>query len=278
FEPSSQRSISRLTTARLVPNLERPTGEADRYDALFDHLPADTLLAVFEGGRLIEKADEQFAHARDAYEALVRDGRADGLAPPERRYLDGARLEAALLAHARLLFGAFPGASADETLSLDARPQPSFNSSVAVLRKQIRENHRQQIDTLMLSDSRGQETRLFELLEEDVREGRLRLAVESLHEGFEVPGLGLAVYTDHQIFNRYHRPSTRRQKRRYGGLSLREIQNLSIGDFVVHVDYGIGKFARSEEHTSELQSRENLVCRLLLEKKKKKKGGSLLHD
>ena len=62
-----------------------------------------------------------------------------------------------------------------------------------------------------------------------------------------MPSLGLAVYTDHQIFNRYHRPTARKRKKKSGGLSVRDLQNLSPGDFVVHIDYGIGKFAGMEK-------------------------------
>jgi transcription-repair coupling factor (superfamily II helicase) len=54
---------------------------------------------------------------------------------------------------------------------------------------------------------------------------------------------GVAVYTDHQIFNRYHRPSTKKREKYQSGLSLRDVKNLTPGDFVVHVDHGIGKFA-----------------------------------
>ena len=243
FEPTSQRSISRLTAARIVPNLERTEGRTERFDSLFDHLSADTLVASFDSGRLVEKADEQYAQACEAYQALAEEGRAADLPRPEEQYLEGARLEAALLAHTQILFGTFAADLADEVVDADARPQPSFNGNLAQLRRRLGENKRHGIDTVILCDSPGQQTRLFELLEDEVQAGAVKLTVESLHEGFEVAALGLAVYTDHQIFNRYHRPSTRKQKRRYGGLSLREIQNLAVGDFVVHVDYGIGRFA-----------------------------------
>src|SRR5690606_11596973 len=102
FEPSTQRSISRLTTARIVPNLEQPTTRAEAFDALFDHLPAETLLALFDAGRLIDRADEQFREASEAYQALLERGEAADLPEPHAQYLDGARLEAALLRHARL--------------------------------------------------------------------------------------------------------------------------------------------------------------------------------
>ena len=63
-----------------------------------------------------------------------------------------------------------------------------------------------------------------------------------MHKGFIYPPSKLCVYTDHQIFNRYYRPKVKRRKHQ-GGISFKELKDLNIGDFVVHVDYGIGKFA-----------------------------------
>ena len=244
FDPSSQRSVSRLTTARLVPNIERRhDGEASEYTSIFEHLPEETLVITFDEQQLIEKTADLYQRACDARaHAVSRD---DGrfLPEPESRYISSERLERALITHSRILLGTFVGSAADETRVIESQPQPDFNGNIALLRRQILANANQGIETFVLCDSRGQEARLFELLEEEATQHKVRFSVESLHEGFQIAPLGLAVYTDHQIFNRYHRPSTRGRKRRYGGLSLREIQNLSLGDFVVHVDFGVGKFA-----------------------------------
>ena len=248
FDAHSQRSISRLTTARIVPNLERPSDASRGYSSLFDYLPTTTLLATFDAGRLAEHANALFKHAENLYEH-ARAAHPDQSHPePAARYLDGDRLTAAMLTFPRLLFGVFSDGGADETLTLAARPQPPFHGNIERLRAQIAENAQRHIETFILCDSRGQEARLYDLLEDQIEERQLKLKVESLHEGFEVAELGLAVYTDHQIFNRYHRPTTRK-RRRQGGLSLRELKNLRPGDFVVHIDYGIGKFAGLQKIT-----------------------------
>ncbi len=240
FDAGSQRSVSRLKTVRLVPNLEREAPSDTPFTPLFAYLPPRTLLVTFDEAHLIEKAGARFAEAMAAFDALPDPATHT---PPARRYLDGAAFERALLQHPRLLFGSFTGAGATEHLALDARPQPDFNRSMTRLREQVRRHAADHIATFILCDSRGQEARLRELLEDELAAHDLTLSVESLHEGFELPSMGLAVYTDHQIFSRYHRPTARKRKQRYGGLSLREIQHLTPGDFVVHIDYGIGKFA-----------------------------------
>src|SRR5699024_6459362 len=70
---------------------------------------------------------------------------------------------------------------------------------------------------------------------------RYHLSVETLHEGLILHQKGIAVYTDHQIFNRYHRPKIKRHKKTEG-ISFKELRDLNRGDYVVHVDYGIGIF------------------------------------
>lgn len=242
FDVRTQRSVSRITQARIVPNLGREK-DSERV-SLLDYLADDAVLVIFDEARVVENLKAWFEQAEAAYQQRTVDA-----APPELHYLNDTEVLAGLEHFDRLLFGTFVQAVPDATSSFDARPQPGFHSNLNLLRQRLAENTTQGLETFILCDSSAQAARLQELLEEQLGTLRLTLLVESLHEGFEVPVLGLAVYTDHQIFNRYHRPTARKQKKHYGGLSLRELRDLSPGDFVVHVDYGIGRFAGMEKIT-----------------------------
>jgi transcription-repair coupling factor (superfamily II helicase) len=261
FDPQSQRSISRLTTARLVPNLEREDAARGSIP-LFEYLPEDVILATVDESQLREGAQAQYDEAVEAYEdrkeELSENEDAEespnDLTPPDERFLNGEQFADALDRHPRILFGTFAASTQTngtpkETLDLEADPQPSFNSDMDLVRERLQENGDRDLDTFLLCDSHGQSSRLRDLLESEIDHGWARLVVESLHEGFEWPAASLAVYTDHQIFNRYHRPSTKKRKKYSGGMSLRDIKNLTPGDFVVHVDHGIGKFAGLKQIT-----------------------------
>jgi len=253
FDPQTQRSVSRLTTARLVPNLEREEA-AQGSIALFEYLPADTVLATVDEAQVREGAQAQYDKAVEAYndrraalDETEEESPDEDLIPPDERFLNGEQLTEALTRHPRLQFGTFTenvssNGTPVDTLDLEADPQPSFNSDMDLVRKRLQENGDRDLDTFLLCDSHGQSSRLRDLLESEIDHGWARLVVESLHEGFEWPGAKLAVYTDHQIFNRYHRPSTKQREKYSGGMNLRDIKNLTPGDFVVHVDHGIGKF------------------------------------
>ena len=258
FDPQTQRSVSRLETARLVPNLgaERYT-EGGHVTAL-DYLPTSTPLALFDSQRLVESAQERFETASAAYVQRVAEADAEDDPPhaPEERYLTGDTLSALIDARPTLLFGTFSG-EGDLTAELKATPQPSYNGDLKRLRADL--GSRTSTQFVVLCDSGSQKNRLWELLGGDLETGKpppADLIVESLHEGFEVPEASLAVYTDHQLFDRYHRPTARKRKKARGGLSLGEVKSLRPGDFVVHVDYGIGKFAGLQTITVREQTQE----------------------
>ncbi len=242
FEVHTQRSISRLSQARIVPNIEREHEELIVHEPLFAYLPDGMLVVVFNQQSVIDTADQLFGKAEEAYTKHKEEEQHAHAEVPATRYLNGATLETHLLQHPRVLIGAFSGYDADVVLPYDARPQPSFSGNLTLLRKHLRDNQLAGMETFILCDNRGQEDRMRELLSDEIERRQVQIKLDTLHEGFEIPSLGLAVYTDHQIFNRYHRPSVRKRKRQLGGLNMRDLLNLTPGDFVVHIDYGIGRF------------------------------------
>ncbi|NNF58060.1 MAG: transcription-repair coupling factor [Rhodothermaceae bacterium] len=258
FDPQSQRSVTRMESARLVPNLDAPTYTEDGHVTALDFLPEHTITAVFDAARLVELADQRYAEATEHFTERHADHPEEPLPSPVTRYLDGDGLRRLLSQRPRLLFGIFAG-DADQTLELAARPQPAYNGDIARFREVLAARMARGEDSLLLCDSRSQRDRLFELLGGDADLGKApaaTLLVESLHEGFEVPAARLAVYTDHQLFNRYHRPTARKRKRAKSGLTLRDLQALTPGDFVVHIDHGIGKFAGLNKITVREQQQE----------------------
>ena len=262
FDPATQRSVSRLDAARLVPNLGEAGGQgAAQAVTPLAFLPAGVPVVLFDAERLGETVTTRFEAAQTAFNAFDEKPNA---APPDARHLSPAAFGALLAGHPLILFGSFSGEAADGTLELTATPQPSYGGDVRRLRDDLNARKDGPTETVILCDSRSQRDRLFELLGGDEDAGidpPASLVVESLHEGFEIPEARLAVYTDHQLFNRYHRPTARKRARAKGGLSLREVQALRPGDFVVHVDYGIGKFAGLQTIT--VRERKQEAVRLI---------------
>jgi len=237
FDPDSQRSVAFLKHVRIVPNAAFSTDE--KKESLIAYLPENSLLVLDKADLLadmleefLEEADERFANLDD-----------DTINPPDAEFLTLDEWKQALDHFPVLTTGSLNNTiDADLTVEINSSPHPSFNGSFKILRSFIEEQTADGVRTIILCDHENQRERFDELLGEPNDDFQYLLAVQSLHEGFILPDQHLAVLTDHEIFNRYHRPKIKRKQVR-GGISMKELKDLNVGDYVVHVDYGIATFA-----------------------------------
>jgi transcription-repair coupling factor (superfamily II helicase) len=133
-------------------------------------------------------------------------------------------------------------------LEFETSPQPSFNKNFDLLVRKLAENTRNGIQNFILSDNPRQTERIYTIFE-DLKQSRQQLEDFSfstlnisLHEGFLDEGLKLALYTDHQIFERYHKFHLKDSHSSREAITLKELYHLSPGDYVTHIDHGIGRF------------------------------------
>lgn len=253
FDADSQRSVGFLNSARIVPNTS--AFRSTQRETLLNYFPEDTLYVIFNAPLCEAGAGDQLQKATEIYEAVLtqlekqrKKGDEDLFAPPTpgELFLSAEELLKRLSGYGRVFMGdVFP----DEKNikpglhhALGGKMQPVFNGSVKLLEQSLRELSAAGTRTFILCGNKGQQERLAELLGEPDENLNYELSLETLHEGFILQEHGLALYTDHQIFNRYHRPATKRRQPG-GGISFKELKDLNIGDYVVHVDYGIGRFA-----------------------------------
>ncbi|MEX1270476.1 MAG: transcription-repair coupling factor [Balneolaceae bacterium] len=237
FDPDSQRSVAFLNETRLVPSAG--FSEDGKKESLFSYLPEDTILIVEDRDVVESEVIDFFTLAEETY----TENSKKKLAAPGNLFLSPEEWNEALSNRGLIVQGSFnKSEKPDEEITLSSLPHPSFNGSFKLLREFITRQSENGIRTLILCDHQNQKERFEELLGEPSNLFEYNVFVHTLHEGFILPDAGLAVLTDHQIFNRYHRPKIKRKRVR-GGISFKELKDLNIGDYVVHVDYGIGKFA-----------------------------------
>jgi transcription-repair coupling factor (superfamily II helicase) len=204
--------------------------------SLLDHLPDDATLWIDEPGAVERELDEAEREA----ERLEEDARAKAPHLPPRGSLfeSPARASTRLAARRRVesaLAKRDTGAGG-AVVTLDARPQPSFGRKLDLLRGELRRLGEVGMARLILCDNRGQAERLEELLGDD----HASIEVGDLSAGFVLPGARLAVFTDHEIFARYRRRRSRTL--RASASAVRDLLTLSPGDYVVHLDHGIGVY------------------------------------
>jgi len=234
FDPDSQRSIAYLNETRLVPNAA--ASDAGDKESLLSYLPDSALLVVDEPGVVRSEIESFFERAEKSFNELNDNS----LPAPSDDYLTPSEWNESITGRGIIYTGSFSEDIPDAFLvTLDAAPHPPFGGSFKLLRNYISEHNG---TTLILTDHENQKERFEELLGEPDETFRYRVLTKTLHEGFVLTDSGLSVLTDHQIFNRYHRAKIKRKRVR-GGISFKELKDLNIGDYVVHVDYGIARFA-----------------------------------
>ena len=189
-----------------------------------------------------EGDDEPGAAARSAEEAEDHPGAAF---PPESRYASPGLLRSLLknrrrlALHALHMEGEVVGASAGiGAVRFSTREPEPIGRNVERLREVVRENHGLGLSVTIFCDNLGQLERLEELLAE--LSGLVRLGVGTVAAGFRMPEERIAVYTDHEIFERHRRIPRRRRYR--VGTPLESFSDIHPGDYLVHIDYGIGRF------------------------------------
>jgi transcription-repair coupling factor (superfamily II helicase) len=279
FDVTSQRSTGPIEEARLAPAREllydedvderlgpldapgaRRTAETDRIrdlvaegiyfegmewaapllglplGSVLDHLAPNTILWVDEPAAV----ERELEDAERETERLEEDARAKTPhLPPRETLFDSPERAAGRLATLRRVEAALTtreGASRGEAIALDARPQPSFGRKLDLLRTELKRLSDLGMTRMILCDNRGQAERLEELLGGELG----GIDIGDLSAGFVLPGAKLAVFTDHEIFARYRR--RRARKLRPSAAALRELLTLTPGDYVVHLDHGIGVF------------------------------------
>jgi len=266
FDPLSQRSIKELSIAVIVPDFlagpgadAPPPDAAPRLASLLDYLQPDALIVIDEPD-------------------LVRAELASPGQEPSGRHLDREQIEELLGLFARVQFHSLAPLAA-ESIHFGATHQPAFNGSVAILRRELAQLQRRGVTATITCDTPSELARIKELLatasptDAEQNDGEpepgldlaaIRFSVDALHAGFLFPEAGLAVYTEHQIFSRLKRRGRKRPPR-FKGFSEKELQQLHIGDHVVHQDYGIGRFGGLKK--IKVRNAEQEVVSVLYEEK-----------
>ena len=132
-----------------------------------------------------------------------------------------------------------------DAIDFDTLPQPAFNKNFEILIDDLRARMREGYKVYILADQVKQTDRLRAIFEDKESDISFVAVSQTLHAGFVDKSAKICCYTDHEIFERYHRVSLRSENARRGKaiITLKEINQLQIGDYVVHTDHGVGRFA-----------------------------------
>lgn len=244
FDPESQLSVSKLTSISLLPDIQNSAMIESRENFL-NLLPKDSVLWIEETKYISEKIDSEYDKAVSAYDALGKEIKHQ---EPSELFVNGNDFLEKLNEHKTIEIGGKYFCENVENIDFAIAPQPSFSKNFELLISDLQKNSSEGYSNFILSDNPRQIERI-EAIFDDMQKSRnvvgeinFRPAYFSLHEGFIDREKKIAVYTDHQIFERYHRFRLKDRFASKETLTLKELYDLKPGDYITHIDHGIGRF------------------------------------
>ncbi|MBO5875831.1 MAG: transcription-repair coupling factor [Alistipes sp.] len=232
FEISSQLSAERIERADIIPNIN---SHSERKVSLARFAGEGVTWWFADADYALRKVDDL---RRKMLSELDEPSEIDNLLTSRKALLEDMEPSRMVSLRATL-----KERMADVVVEFKTTPQPSFNKNFEILADDIIDHSEQGYDCYILSENRAQIERLDNIFHQIGRANAEPKALAvTLHEGFVDHNLKLCLYTDHQIFERYQRYRINGEIKRDEQMTVAELNALRVGDYVVHIDHGVGRF------------------------------------
>ena len=247
FEVETQLSKEKKDSIVIVPDLSRSLeqGDASGMVSFLDFLSANTVLAMRDLLWLRERIQTVHDETLTPQAIAAREAEESGCITLDGKLIDGSEFTLRALDFCRMEFGNKPTGTPDATVTFDTSAQPIFHKNFDMVAESFKEYMEKGYALYICSDSMKQTDRIRAIFEDRGEEIAFTAVERTLHEGFADNALRLCIFTDHQLFDRFHKYNLKSDKARSGkvALSLKELNQFTPGDYVVHTDHGVGRFS-----------------------------------
>lgn len=262
FDVETQLSIEQIKRISIIPNVANKLLEENRQSFL-KYIAQKTVVCIKNADLLFSRIDDFYDKAEDAFKSLSTDIKH---AEPNELFCNATVLKKQLLDFSVVEFGTATvfnrnviasetsqsvlldeittsQASRNDEIIFNTTPQPAFNKQFNLLIEDLNTNYENGYTNYIACVSEQQAKRFHDIFDDshlDVKE--YQTIILSLHQGFIDHDNKIVCYTDHQIFERYHKFHLKNGYAKKQAITLKELTNLDIGDYVTHIDHGIGRF------------------------------------
>lgn len=252
FDPSTQLSEKQMGFVTIIPNIQ--TGMVkESHESFFDFLPSDTIVYAKDLEYTLQSIESSLKTMLDKYGEEVMIEEEQTLRKTKELFDSVDLFRSGIESHLIVETGSKNFYPDGEKLSFRVRPQPHFNKNFSLLLHDLFRNQQEGYTNFLFSESAKQAERLYSIFEDIPKpeayagqELRFHSVLTGLHQGFIHDDLRLVCYTDHQVFDRYHRFRLKKNYSKSEAITLRELYSLKPGDFITHIDHGVGRFAGLE--------------------------------
>ncbi|WP_445737915.1 transcription-repair coupling factor [Mariniflexile sp.] len=241
FDVETQLSIEQIKKINIIPNVANKLLQDSRQSFL-QYMAQKTLVCFKNVDLFFSRIDDFYSKAEDAFKTLSSEIKH---AEPNELFCNSTALKKQLLDFSIIEFGttAFFNNPSGNTVAFNTTPQPAFNKQFDLLIEDINANYEKRYSIYIACVSEQQAKRFHDIFDDSHLEVKpYKTIVLSLHQGFIDHDNKIVCYTDHQIFERYHKFHVKNGYAKKQAITLKELTNLDIGDYVTHIDHGIGRF------------------------------------
>ena len=242
FDTETQLSTEPVRKISVIPNMADKHLQESR-ESFLRYIAPGTTVFIKHKDLLLARLGDLFSKAETAYKQLSGPV---GHSQPEALFVNPEQMRQDLKAFQRVSLGAIrPENDAEKDIReirFRTKPQPAFNKKFDLLIADLNEKDQQGYTNLICCASEQQARRFHDIFEEVGGKVHYQTLVAPLYQGFVDEDLHLACYTDHQIFERYHKFHLKNGYAKKQAITLRDLNKLEIGDYVTHIDHGIGIF------------------------------------
>ncbi|MEI8202810.1 MAG: CarD family transcriptional regulator, partial [Bacteroidota bacterium] len=263
FDPVTQLSKEIVERIEIFPDMQK-IEVIEKRESLFAFMEGYSVVWAEDVLFVSEKLETAYRKAEEAYRQLTKVVRQ---IQPQDLYVSGNEFLKGIVSFPLIELGSKSYFKDAVKLSFNFTPQPVFNKNFELLFDELSKNSDLGFRNLILTDTAKQSERINSILEEAKVNRQTQEVLQwevlalSLHEGFIDKENKIACYTDHQIFERYHRFTIRDNYHSKEALTLKEIYNLTPGDYVTHIDHGIGRYDGLE--TIDLNGKKQEALRII---------------
>ena len=244
FDVETQLSVEKLKKISIIPNVENKLLQESR-ESFLEYINEKTVLFIQNTELLGQQLNKLFDKASEAFHKLSSDIKH---ATPEELFLNEKQFLHKALDFSIVELHSKPMFKTSKTFEFYIQPQPSFNKQFDLLLHNLSDNHAHHIANYLFCANENQANRFHDIFEDidsehhEATRKQYKTVVFPLYQGFIDEELQIACYTDHQIFERYHKFNIKNGYSKKQTITLKELTSLSVGDYVTHIDHGIGKF------------------------------------
>ncbi|OYZ51498.1 MAG: transcription-repair coupling factor [Bacteroidetes bacterium 24-39-8] len=251
FDPETQLSERKLLQVNIIPNVETQFETGDKV-SLLEFLPENTVVWLKDWDVIAEKINQQ-EEDLDGFLSMIADGFRMNNNEEEddtkvlktvskEDFVQVAAIEELLIKRDLVEFGYKPHLAHYE-IEFKTRTQPSFNRQFDLLIKDLKAHEAAKYGIYIFSEQSRQLERLSSIFTDLQTEIQFVPVATSIHEGFIDEELKIVCYTDHQIFQRYHKYKVKQAYNKNKALTLKTLRDLQPGDYVTHMDHGVGTYS-----------------------------------